>query len=65
MFHLQVIYIEKQALQERYMDTVVRINNRKKLQHLKMFSFYIIPAILAAFTTIYFVAGIIHAESFE
>ena len=51
-----------QALRQRYKDVMVKEKNKLKLQRLKFFSFYIIPAILTLFTLIYFFVGIMHAE---
>lgn len=54
--------IQVEALRQRYKDVMVKEKNKLKLQRLKFFSFYIIPAILTLFTLIYFFIGIMHAE---
>ena len=49
-----------QALRETYRNAVVKKKNQQKLQLLKFFSFYVLPAILVFFTLGYFLVGLMH-----
>ena len=49
-----------QALRKKYKEDAVKKLNRKRLNRLKFFSFYIIPTILTIFTLGYFIIGFMH-----